>query len=749
MSSFTRTYLACSVLALCFVFVSCSGGNSKPAADFGLTSNPGTLTLIPGSAPQQITVNAMPSGGFMGSVSVTVSGLPAGVTAQPSSLTLTPGMPQSVSVSAASSAMGGNSTLTFTGTSGSLSHTSSVALTISPPPDFSLSIAPATVTVTAGASSSSVNVTATALNAFAGNIAVSISGLPNGITAAPSTLTLTTGTPQSVSLSAAVTAQASASTVTFSGTAGSLAHSALLALNVLGSPVTNAGDVTTYHYDTARTGLNSTETILTIANVKSSQFGKVAFYSMDGKVDAQPLYLANVSIGGKLHNVIYTGTEHGTLYAFDADNGTQLWQTSLLGANETPSDDHGCSQISPEIGISATPVIDRKQGPHGTLFTVVTSKDANGGYHHRFHSIDLTTGSDTQNPTEVTASFPGTAQNSQGGNVVFDPAPYAERAALLLSNGTVYTGWTSHCDHGAYTGWIMGYSESTLQQMQVLNVTPNGTMGSVWMSGNGIAADSNGSLYVLVANGTFDTSLDGNAFPANGDFGNAMLRLSLVNGKLMVADYFTMYNTQSESSQDVDLGSGGPLLLPDQTDSHGVVHRLIVGAGKDRNIYLADRDNLGKFNPSTNPADNNIYQELVGANLGMSFSSAAYFNGVLYSAADGDALKAYPMVDAKMSTTPSSVSATKFLHPGPTPTVSANGTQNGIVWALDSNTGQPAVLHAYDATNLAREIYNSNEAPNGRDSFGKGNKFITPMVINGKVYVGTPTGVAVFGLLSQ
>jgi outer membrane protein assembly factor BamB len=511
--------------------------------------------------------------------------------------------------------------------------------------------------------------------------------------------------------------------------------------------MTQAPDVTTFHYNNARDGLNSQETILAPGNVNSTQFGKVDLYSMDGKVDAQPLFLTNVTINGALHNILYAASEHGTLYAFDADTNKRLWSATLLGNGETSSDNRGCSQIDPEIGISATPVIDRKQGSNGTIFAVASSKDTNGGYHHRLHAIDLTTGTEIGTPTEITATYPGTGDNSQNGNVVFDPAQYAERAGLLLLNGTIYTTWTSHCDIGLYTGWIMAYNESSLQQTQILNVTPNGHNGSIWMSGNGMAADDQGFIYALDANGTFDTALDGNGFPSKGDFGNAMLKISTANGKLTVADYFEMYNGPAESNQDVDLGSGGPLLLPDQTDTHGFVHHLIVGAGKDSNIYLADRDNLGKFNPATNPADNNIYQELPGANAGRAYSSAAYFNGVLYYASDGDHLKAYPMVDAKMATTPSSVSPTTFSHPGPTPTISADGTQDGIVWALDSATTQPAILHAYDPSNLAHELYNSSQAPNGRDSFGNGNKFITPMIVNGKVYVGTPTGVAVFGLL--
>jgi len=739
--------LAFTSFLACLLLVSCSSSSPKPTADFSLSSTPATLTLVPGASPQQVSINAMAANGFTGTIAVAISGLPTGVTAQPSSLTLTPGTAQNVAISAAPATAGGSATLTLTGTSGALSHTSSVTATIAPPPDFSLSVAPSSLTITAGAAGSQVNLTATSLNAFAGNVTVSIAGLPTGVTANPSALTLTPGTPQAVTLTAAVTTSAVTSNLTFTGASGSLAHNAVLALNILGASTTNTIDVTTFHYDLARTGLNANETILTPANVTSTQFGKVGFYNTDGKVDAQPLYLANVPINNKFHNIIYAASEHGSLYAFDADSGAQVWQLSLLGAGETPSDDHGCSQISPEIGVSATPVIDRQQGPNGTIFAIATSKDTNGGYHHRLHALDLTTGAEIGTPTEVTATYPGTGDNSQNGNVVFDPAQYAERSALLLLNGTIYTGWTSHCDRGIYTGWIMAYSESTLQQTQVLNLTPNGHMGSIWMSGNGMAADSNGFIYALDANGTFDVNLDMNGFPSSGDYGNAMLKLSTANGKLAVADYFNMYNTQSLSSQDLDLGSGGPLLLPDQTDAQGIVHHLIVGAGKDKNIYLADRDNLGKFNPATNPMDNNIYQELPGANLGQVFSSPAYFNGVLYYSADNDMLKAYPITNAKMATTPSSVSPTKFQHPGPTPTISANGIQNGIVWALDSNTSQAAVLHAYDPANLAHELYNSTQAPSGRDSFGAGNKFITPMIVNGKVYVGTPTGVAVFGLL--
>ncbi|AEU36373.1 PQQ-binding-like beta-propeller repeat protein [Granulicella mallensis] len=734
------------LIVLCAALTSCGG--KKAAADFSLSSTPVAITLVPGATGQQVSVTATAANGFSGMVAVAITGLPSGVTAQPATLTLTPGMAQSVIITAAASAMAGNATLTLTGSSGALTHTSTVMATISaPPPDFTLTLAPASLTVVGGATGVPVSVTASAVNGFSSTVAVALKGLPAGVTANPATLSLVPGTAQSTVLTAALSVMPSTATVTFTGTSGSIVHTASLALTVQGVALTNAPDVTTFHYDLARDGLNAQETILTQGNVNSTQFGKIGFDTVDGKVDAQPLYLANVSIRGQLHNVLYVATEHDSVYAFDADTGTQLWMTSILGSGETTSDDHGCSQITPEIGITSTPVIDRKQGSNGTLFTIGMTKDAGGGYHHRLHALDLTTGADLSTPTEIAASYPGTGDNSQNGNVVFDPSQYAERAALLLVNGTIYTGWTSHCDVGLYTGWVMGYSESTLLQTQLLNLVPNGHEGSIWMSGNGMAADSSGFIYLLDANGTFDTTLTSTGFPTQGDYGNAMVKLSTASGKLAVVDYFETYNGSAESSEDLDLGSGGEMLLPDQMDARGGVHHLIVGAGKDKNIYLADRDNMGKFNQASAPMDSNIYQEIPGAMAGLVYSTPAYFNGVVYYAADGDVLKAFPLTNADMATSPSSKTSVIFQHPGPTPTISANGTQNGIVWALESGLTMPGVLHAYDPANLAHELYNSGQAANGRDSFGNGNKFIAPVIVNGKVYVGTQNGVAVFGLL--
>jgi len=463
---------------------------------------------------------------------------------------------------------------------------------------------------------------------------------------------------------------------------------------------------------------------------------------VDGKVDAQPLYASAVAIPSQgTHNVLFVATEHDSVYAFDADTGAQLWQVSLLQTGETTSDDRGCEQVTPEIGITATPVIDRSSGPNGALYVVAMSKDSSSAYHQRLHALDMTTGAEVfGGPKEVQATFPGTGDNSNGTDVIFDPKQYKERAALLLLNHVIYTGFSSHCDHAPYTAWIMAYNESTLGQANVLDLTPNGNEGSVWMSGGGLAADAAGNIYALMANGTFDTALNPNGFPAQGDYGNAFVKLSTANGGLAVADYFTMTNTVAESSIDQDLGSGGALLLPDMTDANGVTRHLAVGAGKDQAIYLVDRDNMGKFNPQAD----NIYQEFLSALAGGIFSTPAYFNGRLYYGPVNNNLLAFQFSSAKLQTPPTSSTSVTFAYPGATPSISANGATNAIVWATENTN--PAILHAYDATDLSTELYNSNQAGT-RDQFGAGNKFITPTIANGKVYVGTTNGVGAFGLL--
>jgi hypothetical protein len=500
-------------------------------------------------------------------------------------------------------------------------------------------------------------------------------------------------------------------------------------------------DVVTYHNDNTRTGQNLNETILTPANVNAATFGKIHSLSVDGKVDAQPLYLASLqNIGGGTHNVLYVATEHDSVYAFDADSGTQLWKVSMLGTGETTSDARGCDQITPEIGITATPVIDRTAGTGGAIYVVAMSKDGSGNYFQRLHALDVTTGAELfSGPKTVQASFPGTGDNSSNGNVIFDAGQYKERAALLLLNGVVYTTWASHCDLRPYTGWIIGYDQSTLAQSSVLNVVPNGSAGSIWMSDTGPAADGSGNIYLLDANGDFGTTLDGSGFPSNRNFGNAFLKISASNG-LSVADYFEMANQQQENAADSDLGSGGALVLPDLSDGAGHTLHLAVGAGKDGHIYVVNREAMGKFNPNSN----NVYQDLTGVLGNGVFGMPAYFNNTVFYGAVGDAIKAFKITNAKLSSGPASQTSNSFVYPGATPSISADGTNNAIVWAAEN--GGTAVLHAYDASNL-HELYNSNQASGGRDQFGTGNKFITPMIVNGKVYVGTTNSVGVFGLL--
>jgi len=500
-------------------------------------------------------------------------------------------------------------------------------------------------------------------------------------------------------------------------------------------------DVLTYHDDVARTGQNLTETTLTLANVNSTTFGKLGLYSADGLVDAEPLYASNITIPNNgTHNVLIVASEHDSVYALDANSGATLWQVTMLKSGETTSDDRGCGQITPEIGVTSTPVIDRSSGPNGAVYVVAMSKDASGNYYQRLHALDLALGTELfGGPMNVQATYPGTGGNSNGTNVVFDPGQYAERAALLLLNGVIYTGWTSHCDIRPYTGWIIGFSESTLAQTSVLNLTPNGNDGSVWMAGAGLAADTSGNIYFLDANGDFDTTLNAGGFPSDGDYGNAFMKLS-TSGTLAVADYFEMDNGVAESDSDTDLGSGGTIVLPDLKDGSGNTWHLAVGAGKDSNLYLVNRDSMGKF--SANNAS--IYQELSGALPGGVWAMPAYFNNTIYYGSVGSPIQAFTITNAKLSTSATAQTANTFGYPGATPSVSANGTSNAIVWAVENTS--PAVLHAYNATNLT-EIYNTNQASNSRDQFGNGNKFITPMIVNGKVFVGTPNGVAVFGPL--
>ena len=387
-------------------------------ADFSLSVMPASISLTANGTTTAVSVLATAQNGFSSNVQVAIAGLPTGVTAQPSSFTLTPGTAATLSLTAPAGTAAGSSTATLTGTSGALTHTASLPITvITPPPaqaDFSLAVSPQSLSLIIGGVGQAVQLTATALNGFTGTTAVALSGLPAGVTANPASVSLTPGTPQSITLTAGNSAQAGSANVVFTGTSGSLTHTATLALTVAASAGVN---VTTYHNDNARDGWNASETVLTPQNVNFNSFGKLRELPVDGKVDGQPLYVSSLSVAGQTHNVLIVVTEHGSAYAFDADSGTQLWKVSALGANETTSDDHGCDQISPEIGITDTPVIDRAHGPNGTVFLVAMSKDASSKYHQRLHALDLATGAELQgSPTEIAATFPGTGYGSTNGH---------------------------------------------------------------------------------------------------------------------------------------------------------------------------------------------------------------------------------------------------------------------------------------------------------------------------------------------
>jgi hypothetical protein len=411
-------------------------------------------------------------------------------------------------------------------------------------------------------------------------------------------------------------------------------------------------------------------------------------------------------------------------------------------------------------------VIDRAAG---SLFVVAMTKDSAGRYHQRLHALSLSTGAElSHGPVEITASVAGTgAPGTVNGQVVFDPGQYEERSALLLSKGTIYTSWASHCDVENYTGWIVAYTESLLQQSAVFNDEPSGSQNgqqgeaSFWNSNSGPSADAGGNIYAMSANGVFDVTLTADGFPTGNDYGNSILKFSTpANGAMSVLDYFTMFNTVAESDSDTDLASGGLMLIPDQVDGSGATRHLAVGAGKDRNIYLVDRDSLGKFNTGS---DDNAYEPLLdafppysascgGGGASGVYGAPIYFNGTVYYSASGDVIRGFKLAGAKMPAQPTVKTSTTFCYPGAPMSVSANVAENGILWAVQNSYSQ-GVLHAYDAGTLT-ELYNSSQAGT-RDQFGPGSKYTPPTIANGKVFVGTQADtssggknyLAVFGLL--
>jgi len=481
-----------------------------------------------------------------------------------------------------------------------------------------------------------------------------------------------------------------------------------------------AGQVTTSQYDNARTGANLHETVLTPQNVNARQFGKIFSFRVDGDIYAQPLYLPAVEIPGKgVHNVLFIATEHDSVYAFDADGKTTepLWHVNFLtpGAHTVSASDVQCPFITPEIGITPTPAIDL---PTGTLYVLARTKEGRGAlsgnrFVQRLHALAITTGVEKfGGPTEIKASG-------------FDPLRELPRAGLLLANDQVYLTWASSCDVPTYHGWVMSYDAHTLAQTTAFNTSPDAEESGTWQGDAAPAADEQGNVFVVTGNGKFD------AAPTGRDYGDSVLKLGR---GLQVADYFTPHDQARLNAADADLGSGGPVLLPG--------HLLLVG-GKGGVLYVLDRDHLGKYRPD------DARDGLDTVRLHDMFGAPAYWNGHVYVQASNDVLKDFSLDHGKL-VGPVASGTQRFIDPGATPAISANGSRNGIVWILESkgwrSPDRPAVLHAYDAANVAREIYNSEQV-SGRDRAGKCLRFAVPTVVNGRVYVGAKSEVDVYGLL--
>jgi hypothetical protein len=498
-------------------------------------------------------------------------------------------------------------------------------------------------------------------------------------------------------------------------------------------------NVLTYHNDAGRTGQNLQETILTTSNVNSSSFQKLFSYPVDGQIYGQPLYVSDLAIPGKgIHNVVLVVTEHDSVYAFEADSnagagGGVLWHDSLGISAATPNSDFGnrygpYHDINPEVGITSTPVVDLATD---TMYVDAFTHDGAGLYSHHIHALDITTGAEKfGGPVLVAASVPGNGAGSVNGRIAFDAKQQLQRPALTLLNGVLYVSYSGYADTDPYHGWIIGFDASNLHPLAaaVFNDTPNGSEGGIWMGGNGLAADAAGNLYLEIGNGDFSA--------ASSNYGESFVKLSTASG-LSVSDYFTPFNQAQLSGMDRDLGSGGPILLPQQPGSHP---NEMIGAGKEGRIYVVNRDNLGQYDP----ASDHVIQELPGAiGGGGSYDTPAYFNGSIYYSGSGDVTRAFSLTNGMLSTSPTSRSAATFGFPGSTPSISANGTSNGILWEIQM--GNPAVLYAYDATNLAHLLYASNQA-GARDQLGAGVKFAVPTIANGHVYVGTSNALAIFGL---
>ncbi len=508
-------------------------------------------------------------------------------------------------------------------------------------------------------------------------------------------------------------------------------------------PLTTAvAQVTTSQYDNMRSGAVLNEKILTPKSVNANQFGKLGAFKVDGAVYAQPLYLPAVEVPGKgTHDVLYVATEHDSVYAFDADrpNDPPLWHVSFLdrsrGLGAVPAGDVECPFIQPEVGITSTPVIDLRTGTLYVLArTMIGHTFGSREYFQHLHALAITTGVEKfGGPRLISASVPGKGDGSSNGQVRFDPLRQNPRASLLLVKRAVYLTWASSCDVNSYHGWVIAYDADTLAQQAVLNVTPDGSEGGIWASDTGPGADPSGNVYVPTGNGTFDASSGGR------DFGDSVIKVALEGSSLIVRDYFTPYDQARLSDRDADLGSSGPLLLPDQPGPH---RHLLLQPTKGREIYVIDRDQMGRFHAEGDAIIQRVHM------VGGGYGAMAYYDHHVFFASEDDHLRDYSVANGELKLSASS--AIKFDNPGATPSVSANGAKDAIVWAIATKTwngpDQPAVLYAFAANNIGQPIY-SSEQNSKRDRAAMGTRFVIPVVAGGRVYFGVRGEVEVYGLL--
>jgi fibronectin type 3 domain-containing protein len=623
----------------------------------------------------------------------------------------------------------------------------------------------------AGNNSGYSNTATAATSASApGNISVALSPRRGGITISQTAAFTATVTNDQGGMGVAWSATGgtltgqTATTATFSSTtAGSFTITATSNADNTRSAsatigVTDLSGVFTYHNNLARDGTNTREFALTTSNVVAASFGKLFSCAVDGHVYAQPLWAANVAIGGGKHNVIVAATENDSVYAFDADANpcVQYWKTSFLGTGITPvppGDTGTAYDINTPIGITGTPVIDPSSQ---TLYVVAKTKEGSN-YHQRLHALSLIDGTEKFNgPLDLTPAITVTGTGDTGdssvgctsnpGSVPFCPLHENQRPGLALANGLVYVAWASHGDTQPYHGWIMSFTASNLQQAPtVFNDSPNGRESGIWMSGGAPAFDSSNNMYVITGNGDYNSAI--------GDYGDSFLKL---NSGLTLQDWFTPAAEGTLDSSDLDLGSGGAVVLIDLPSS--VVPHVLIGGGKGTNflgqIYVVNRDNMGQFNANT---DNVVQEFSLGGGI---FATAAFWQSTLYIGGVGQNLRAFALstTTSMLNTSASSQSSHAFGFPGTTPSISsaANATGTGVVWALDTNsttaanasgTNGPTVLYAYDATNLATQLFQSDTSTGSANAAGNAVKFCVPTVANGKVYVGTQTEISVFGLL--